>query len=44
MNNKIKMTIKVVIIVMIPTFLLEWGVIIKCCRGEKHQVVKYDPP
>ena len=45
MNNRIKMTVKILLIVMMPTFAeMGGGVIIKYYEGEKFQKVLYEPP
>ena len=44
MNNRIKMTVKILLQVMMPTFAEMGGVIIKCYEGEKFQKVLYEPP
>ena len=36
MNNGVKMTVTSLLIVMIPTTFLKWGVIIKCYEGLKN--------
>ena len=44
MKNWMKMTVKILLIVMIPKFFLTWGVIINAVRGIKFQIVPHDPP
>ena len=46
MNNGLKMTVKILLIVMIPTVLLKWGgmVIINAMRGKKFQEVQIYTP
>ena len=44
MQNGIKMTIKMMLVVMKPKFWSNWGeAITKCYRGVKSQKVQYDP-
>ena len=44
MNNGMKMTVKILLIVMLPKIFLFWGPLVNAMMGEKFQKVQYDPP